>query len=62
MDSTDGSLAGEVWAYRWTTTDDDTPPNSISDTFTVTFDYECDADTLTGTNSADIDVTFGSAS
>ena len=40
MISTDMTLIGEVRAYRWTTTDDDSPVNAIHDTFTVTFENE----------------------
>ena len=50
LDTSDSSLAGEVFALRFATTDDEGTPNTIYDTFTVTFDYVCLADTLTLTS------------
>ena len=61
----DSSLDGEVRWYRWATTDDDSPPNTIYDTYSMTFEYECAVDTLVATNSGegngDFDVIFGSS-
>ena len=62
LDSTDSSLASQTFALRFVTTDDEVPPNSIEDTFTVTFAYECQTDILTmisADGNLDTDCTFG---
>ena len=61
LNTSDTTLAGETFALRFATTDDEDTPNIIYDTFTVTFDYVCLTDTLTLTSASgntDQDVIF----
>jgi hypothetical protein len=64
IDTTDSSLASEAFGLRFAIADDGTPTNYAYDTFTVTFAYECEVDTLTAlsaTGNADLDCIIGNS-
>ena len=64
IDTTDSSLASEAFGLRFAIADNGSPTNYAYDTFTVTFAYECESDTLTAlssTGNADLDCIIGNS-